>query len=141
MITLGGREARPGRTKGGVPMMQDKRADWVVWAARQIGAELTPYEVRRGVDAWDDAYYELCDFIIDQYSVEDAETLIDTVRFGDIALMSLLLATDDDDVRGSAVEKLLSRLDRRLGRERPELAYYFRWYGMAEEDYRSDAHW
>jgi hypothetical protein len=119
----------------------DKRAEWVVWATRQIDAELTPAEISRGVDMWDDAYYELCDFVIDQYTVEDAETLIDSLRLGDIAIMVVALATDDDDVRDSAIEKLLNRLDRRLGRERSEPAYYFRWCGIAEEGRRSDAHW
>jgi hypothetical protein len=117
----------------------DKRAEWVVWAARQIDAELTPAEISRGVDMWDDAYYELCDFVIDQYTVEDAETLIDSLRFGDIALMSVALVADDDVVRDMVIDKLLSRLDRRLGREYREPAYYFRWFGDSPEDYRSDA--
>jgi hypothetical protein len=118
---------------------QDTIASWVRWAGRQINIELTTSEVDKGVALWEDAYGELYDLIIDQYTLDDADLLIETVRTGDIALMSVALIANDDDVRDMVVEKLLDRFDRRLAREGREPAYYFRWFGTADKDYRSDA--
>jgi hypothetical protein len=119
--------------------VHDKLASWVRWAAQQLDIELTPGEVANGVFLWEDAYGDLYDLVIDQYTADEADVLIDTLRTGDIALMTIALVKQDDDVRDTVIEKLLDRLDRRLARECREPAYYFRWYGDSPEDYRSDA--
>jgi len=121
--------------------VQDTIATWVRWAGRQLNIELTTSEVDKGVFLWEDAYGELYDLIMDQYTLDDADLLIETVRTGDIAIMSVALITNDEGVRDMVIEKLLHRLDRRLAREHREPAYYFRWCGDSPEDYRSDAHW
>jgi hypothetical protein len=120
-------------------VVQDRIASWVRWAAQQLDIELTPGEVANGVYLWEDAYDELYDLVIDQYTADEADVLIDTLRTGDIALMTIALVTQDDDVRDMVIDKLLSRLDRRLAHECREPAYYFRWFGDSAEDYRSDA--
>jgi len=95
-------------------VVQERIAGWIRWAAQQLNVELLASEVDLGVWLWEDAWGEVYDLIIDQYTADEADRLVETVRAGDLAIMAVALAVQDEAVREAAVEKLLHRLDRRL---------------------------
>jgi hypothetical protein len=124
--------------------MVDKRAEWIVWGARQLGSDEVLPNITRAVVLWDEAYWCVYDLVLDQYTdEEEIDYLVESIRMGDIAIMCAALATNDEGWIDVAIEKLLRRFDRRLKELMKEQApeYYFRWFGTAEEDYRSDAEW
>jgi len=121
----------------------DKRAEWVCWGVRQLanGEEVRP-NIYRGVDLWDEAYWCVHDLILDQFPEEDMDTLVESIKLGDIAIMAGALALGDEEWLDIAVEKLIKRFDRRLAKmEKERVPYFESWFGTREEDYRSDAEW
>jgi len=89
------------------------RGYWVRWGAERLGVELTPRQHSRAIDSWEEAYDEVVNLVIDQYT-DDLDFLVESLGVGEVALMATAIAVEQDDVTDLAVELILKRIDRRL---------------------------
>ena len=106
--------------------MQDKRAEWIAWGLRQLGADSLPSLPPDPYYLWEEGYWALYDLVLDEYANEyHLDDLVESINVGDIAIMAAGLALEG--FRDKATKKLLQRFDRRLARlqeQFPEEPYF-----------------